>query len=803
MIRFIGHSFRNRTAHSNILILFAFLASWFTAPYAPAATDGSISGEVTDVDGIALGGARVRVLDGADHVVLETRANATGGYTVFPLTFGDYTIEISSDGYSPFRTGIHVSSGAATHRDAELTKGKEITLKVEARKNLVNDGAATSSREVTQKEIQSLPQGDNIKLPKLLATTNPGIIQGPFGQLFIRGNHANIQYQIDGVQLPDSPSNTFGQAFSPRNIDHMEVITGGVPAEYGERLSAVVNIVSKTGTEAPGGEVEMNYGTYNTFTPKGFFSGSDAAGDFHYYLSAGYNRTDRGLDTPLPLAESKTDPVHDRSHGNDEFVKLDWQADNADKFSLIAFNAYSFYEIPNFPGNYSPSDPIFTAPDRYGNDALNYVPATTNDTQAERNTYVEAVWKHSFESHAFLQVAPYYKLSKLNVANDPTNDLFAADRGLSDGSSFSENRHVHNYGLKTDYANRLDDRNYFKAGFQAQASHAIGDVNVISEEAGNSPVLSRDTSSTLGYFEGIYAQDDFSIEKPLTLNVGLRFDATQFDYARGQSANDSALQPRVGLNYLVTEFTKVHAFYGKLFQPAPAENLRDTFVTVGGGNSLVPYDIKAEKDDYYEVGVSQQVGSHVVGVNTYYKNARNMLDDAQLLNTSIAQPYNFAKGYAYGVEATLQGRIAEKWSDYANYSFERAKGRGTSGGLFTLPPGTVDSGGYQYLDHVQIHTVNAGLVFTSGGFTWTTQGLFGSGLRTGDANRQSLPSHFTADTGVGYTFRAEDGLAAKFRLTGDILNVLNNEYPITIANGYNGSHYAAGRQYFVRLARSF
>ena len=310
-----------------------------------------------------------------------------------------------------------VSSHSAT---STQSNDKVLTLKVKAKKNLVSGSAPSSTREINKEMIQKLPQGDDIKLPKLLATTTPGIIQGPFGQTFIRGNHANIQYQIDGVQLPDSPSNTFGQAFSPRNIDHMEVITGGIPAEYGERLAAVVNIITKTGSEVPGGSAGVGYGAYNTITPQANYSGSTESGHLHYYVSASYNKTDRGLDTPQPVSvndvtQGTSEAIHDQSNGNDQFVKLDWQLGNDDKLSMIAYHAYSFFQIPNFPSSFGPTSPIFNQgySDRWGNGPLNYVPAGTDDTQAETNAYTQVVWKHSFDAHSFLQLAPYYKYSNI------------------------------------------------------------------------------------------------------------------------------------------------------------------------------------------------------------------------------------------------------------------------------------------------------------------------------------------------------------------------------------------------------
>jgi len=796
-----------------IKILLVACAVFLTAP-ALAGTSGSISGTVLDEQGIAISGAQVQVLNKDSRVVAKITSGGAGDFGVFPLDFGDYTVRIDAPGFATSNTEVRVNSGTTTPIQVQLNvnavKEKELTVEVKAKKHLVKT-APSSTREINKETIQELPQGDDIKLPKLLATTTPGIIQGPFGQTFIRGNHANIQYQIDGVQLPDSPSNTFGQAFSPRNIDHMEVITGGVPAEYGERLSAVVNIITKSGTETPGGSAEIGYGSYHTITPQVNYSGSNEAGNLHYYISGSYNQTDRGLETPQPASLSNTgqgtsEAVHDQSNGSDEFVKIDWQIENDDKVSFIAYNAYNYYQIPNFPSSFGPTSPIFNVgyADQWGNGPLNYVPSNTNDAQAENNAYGELVWKHTFSPHSFLQVAPYLKISKMHVMNDPTNDLFAANAGAivgSNPSSFTEDRVTDNEGLKLDFFDRPNDSNLIKTGFVVQASHSTGPVSVISQVQGNSPVASSDNSEDIGYLESAYVQDEYKISKAFTLSAGLRLDAVQYHYS-DSSSSDSWIEPRLGLSYAISDQTVAHAFYGLLFQPAPVENLRDTFVNTGAGNALAPYDIKAEKDNYFEVGISHQISDQVMNLNAYYKMAKNMLDDSQLLNTSIAQPYNFAQGYAYGVEFSIAGKISERWSDYLNYSYEIAKGNGISGGLFAFPAGTSpNTGGYQFLDHVQIHTANAGVTYKTDRWWWTGQGLFGSGLRTGPNNSLSLPAHLTFDTSVGYDF-SNVSWWSKTKLSFDVLNIFNDLYPINIANGYNGNHYSAGAQFFVRLAKT-
>jgi hypothetical protein len=78
--------------------------------------------------------------------------------------------------------------------------------------------------------------------------------------------------------------------------------------------------------------------------------------------------------------------------------------------------------------------------------------------------------------------------------------------------------------------------------------------------------------------------------------------------------------------------------------------------------------------------------------------------------------------------------------------------------------------------------------------------MYGSGLRTGDHNSVTLPSHVTFDTTVGYEFTG-DRWYNRFKASLDVVNILDNVYPITIANGFSGTQYAQGRQIFFRISK--
>ncbi len=826
----------SKFSRSTVLVVLSILLGGGFENRAHATVDGTVSGVVTapGKEGTQL---TVKLTNLSGREVTETQVQAGQEYQFFPVKLGDYELTLCSGSFCSEPQFVHVASGSDIHENLSLEPAPAaspspqgaMVLNVRAKRKLVQNISTGTQFELNQNEVKQLPQGSEASLPKLIASTTAGVVPGSFGHLYFRGNHATIQYQLDGIQMPDSPSSSFGQTFSPRNIDRMEVITGGIPAEFGQRLSAVVNVVTKSGPEKPEGEMELNYGSYNTFSPHIMYGGSNERGDLKYFFSLNYNQTDRGIDTPNPESldnqrQGGSESVHNRSTGNGEFVKLDWQLSNIDKLSLILNHSYSFYQIPNYPTSFDPAtnsaarngyfstdtsyvDNFGNSPEAHGSHThplFIYSPA--DNTQAERNAYAQFIWKHTIDSRSYFQLAPYYKYSSIVNTADSAGDFY--ERTMpnpvtdADPVSFSQNRHSNSLGLKGDYSFRLQDDHLLKTGFQLQQTEVAGSYQF--QKYNKSPVSNSDPMS--GTFESIYLQDDFTIHREkgtvanhLVLNAGIRFDAAQFSFS-GASPTDYAFQPRIGLNYMLDESTRFHVFYGRLFQPAPVENLRSSFR--GDEYKDVPYDIKAEKANFYEAGVARQIfGQQVAGLNVFYKNGVNFLDEGQLLRTPIAQPFNFAEGYVYGAEFSLKGQIDSDWSNYINYSYLIAKARSISGGVWANDHGSSDD--YQNMDHSQMHTANAGLTYSKKGFWWTGQALFGSGLWTGETNDVPLQSHLTFDTTVGYDFAEKLSGWGKWKASVDLLNILDNRYPITIANNFNGSRYAAGRQVFVRLTRAF
>jgi hypothetical protein len=785
-------------------------------------TLATLSGSITDSTGIAISDAHLVIQNG--KIIQKCSSNSIGSYHFLNLNHREYNMKIRATGFRSKKISLFVH-GHTIQNIQLVSKNQPVIQLIIRAKRVLLTNSSSSHRLITETQIQHLPEGTSASLSHLITSTTAGVIQGPFGQIFTRGNMANLQYDIDGIQLPDLPGGSFGQIFPTSDISSMTVLTGGLDAQYGTRLAGVVKIVTKSGQLVPNGQIGLNYGSYNQIEPFANYGGSNREGNFHYFFSTNSKYTERGLDTPEPSTPANptedlvggSQSIHNQSYGSNQFLTLNWLMNNSNQWTLIGLSQNKFYQIPTYPSDFVASSPFFDgSTDSYGNGPFNYVPTNTNDTQSESNRFTEVSWEHLFNTRSFLKISPYWSQSNLIFTNDLSNDLAPITIASTlSADSFAMNQLVNNYGIQLHYTWHINSSNLFKAGLQTLWTQSGGPISVIyaSRNApGNAPTtLTSALNQTNNYYqEGIFMQDNITCLNWLFFNLGIRFDASQFlspsantssGYVPAVDSTSSMVQPRIGISVLFTPLTKLHLFYGKLYMPPPPENLEATFNNLKIGQ-LTPYDIKPEKDDYSEIGLTQRAGSQVFSVTEYYKNAVDMLDDTQLLNTAIAESFNWQKGFVYGTEFSIHGFLSQHWSDFFNYSYEIAKGEGIAGGIFALPVGTTySSTSYEFLDHGEINYANAGFTYQSKGLWITTQGIYGSGLHTGPTNASTLPQHFTLNISLGYAFKKGSGLNGN-QISLDLMNLFNTIYPIFIENGFDGNQYAAGREFMLRWVKN-
>src|ERR1700733_15295374 len=142
--------------------------------------------------------------------------------------------------------------------------------------------------------IDAMGQGDATPFDEVLLQL-PGVDKDSkaSGALHVRDDHANVQYRVNGVLLPENISG-FGTSIDSRYVSKIDFVTGTVPAQYGLRTAGIVEIQTKEGDVPFGGQVEMLVGSNHNYQPSFQLFGTQGA--LTYYLSGSYVTNHQGIE---------------------------------------------------------------------------------------------------------------------------------------------------------------------------------------------------------------------------------------------------------------------------------------------------------------------------------------------------------------------------------------------------------------------------------------------------------------------------------------------------------------------------
>ena len=286
--------------------------------------------------------------------------------------------------------------------------------------------------------IEALPQGDQTPLEKVLLQT-PGVSQdsAASGNLHIRNEHANVQYRVDGILLPDGVSG-FSQLMETSFAGSMSLVTGALPAQYGLRTSALVDIVSRAPPTTPGGSVTLYGGSHGT--GQTVFDYGAKIGQWEVFAAGRLVMNNLGIENPTSSYEA----IHDRTRQGRFFGFLSYAIDDATKLSFITGTSVANYQIPNNPGQ----PPEFEA---FG--ISNFDSAKLNENQVERNYYNVVALTHA-GGDIDTQLSFFSRYSELHFVPDEVGDL------VFNGVSSDIYRSSFVNGLQGDGAYRVGCRAY-------------------------------------------------------------------------------------------------------------------------------------------------------------------------------------------------------------------------------------------------------------------------------------------------------------------------------------------------------
>ena len=276
--------------------------------------------------------------------------------------------------------------------------------------------------------------------------------------------------------------------------------------------------------------------------------------------------------------------------------------------------------------------------------------------------------------------------------------------------------------------------------------------------------------------------------------------ALGFDLYASSFDHENQPSPRVNLIYQPTDSTTLHAGYARYFTPPPLENVPAGNVSAFDNTSNASQTdqddpVKAERANYFDAGVSQKLAPGLqVGVDGYYKRAKNQLDDGLFGQTLILSAFNYREGEVYGLEFPITYTIGG-FSTYANVALSVARGKDWNSAQFLFDPKDLAyvQNNWINLDHDQTVTGSFGASYLwkhdRGSSRVYVDALFGSGLRTDSTtpngenipNGGTVPDYYTVGVGFEEAFKLRDKQVLKARL--DIANVTDNIYVLRNGSG--------------------
>jgi len=697
------------------------------------------------------------------------------------------------------------SSGSSTN--VTQLGGVNVIGKLDqARSSIVPNLGATAYTH-TAEQIQDQSQGENAPFNQIILRS-PGVAQDSAvnGDLHVRGEHANLQYRINDVLLPEGITG-FGLELDPRFVQSMQLITGSLPAQYGFRTAGVVDIQTKSGAFDNGGSFDLYGGSFGTIRPSFEYSGT--SGKWSYYSDATYDHNDLGIENPTASHEA----IHDTT---DQFKTFDYASyiiDDTSRVTLMGSASYSNFQIPNTPGL-----PAGTTPD--GSQPwlpINFDSANLNEQQREQNYYGVVAYQKSVGDFD-AQISAYGRASGVHFRPDQIGDIYF------NGVASDVERDLYSGGLQADASYHLSDNNTIRGGAMLLDEVVFADstTTVFPVDANgnpNGPLESIiDNHRLTGLFGGVYLQDEWKFFNQLTLNVGARLDVfnSSFD-------NESQLSPRANLIWQPRESTTLHLGYSRYFTPPPVENVSGSDIslfdnTSNASGSDQDNPVRAERADYFDAGVTQQLAPGLqVGLDGYYKYAHNQLDDGLFGQTLILSAFNYARGKVYGTELT--GSYTHGgFNAYANLAFSVAEGENWSSAQFLFNPADLAyvQNHWIYLDHDQQVTGSFGVSYTlkEGEHLGTrvyADAIYGSGLRT-DAtaadgsnipNGGSVPQYYSINAGIEQSIKLAKRKMLKARL--DVVNLTDNIYELRDGSGVgvNAAQYGARLGFFGSVSLVF
>jgi outer membrane receptor protein involved in Fe transport len=693
------------------------------------------------------------------------------------------------------------SAQAPPSPPADSLPGITVTAtKLDEDRSSILPSLGATKYDFSRTAIGNVPQGENAPLNQVLLRA-PGVVQDSFGQIHVRGDHGNVQYRLDGVQLPEGLS-LFNNILATRYANQMSLLTGALPAQYGLQTAGIVDIKLKSGTTDPGAEISVTGGSRDYSQTALSYGGR--TGKIDYFAAGQFIHNGLGIENPT----SSMTPLHDDTDQWYGLAKITGIVDENTRLSFIAGGASSRFQIPNVP---------FQTPNFTVNGINNWNSSILDQRQWEKSYFAIASLQKSYEAVNF-QLSGFTRYSSLSYQPDSFGDL------LYNGIAPWTKRTSFSTGVQGDGSWKVASSHTLRGGFLVQRERATSTTNgntlPLMPDPDNpdgapipsdQPVGFTDGSDLTGWTYSVYLQDEWRIVPTVTVNFGVRFDAIN------GATQENQFSPRVNVVWQPSETFTARIGYSRYFTPPPLLQISSGSIAALAGTVVAPEvttndPVRAERSDYFDAGVTvTPLPGLSIGLSAYYKIAQNLLDEGQFGAPITLTSFNYANAIVKGVELATaydQG----PWSVYFNAAFGNGIGTNINSAQFNFasPELAYIANNYIFLDHNQGWTMSAGAAYTFNPDTdWATRistdMLFGSGLRTSivTPNDLSLPNYAVFNASL--VQKIPIGLGKTTQLRFDIINLFDNSYQIRDGSGVGvgAPQFGQRRTFLLGLTQKF
>jgi len=612
-----------------------FLILFFLSPSIFSQHKVNVSGIVTDIkSGEALVGANVLIYRDSTKQGEMIRGTATNRYGFFSLPSvdaGEYFIFISSIGYQTVYKRVVLQDSINSIRiDFQLT-GKPYLLEeivVEDRRE-TDFSRTTSTIEVDPAVVQELPslggEPDIFRALQLL----PGVTAATeiSSGLYVRGGSPDQNLTlIDGVVVYN-PSHLggFASTFNSDVLRNIKLIKGGFPAEYGGRLSSVLDIAMREGTK----EKFLGSANLNTISSRITMEG--------------------------PLDTNATYILSGRIMYLDKILSLSGKLNSIPRYHFIDFNGKVNYTLSEkdkiFISGFYSKDNIIEAPD-------------SKDVGFDiswRNATVNLTWTNFTSSTSFSNTSLMY-------TNYFFSTLIKDKQPVREPLDFFTSSEIHDFRLKREMQLFLSDDHTVKTGVEiVYHDFTTTTSDFFIPELRYKPI----SGSEIDNFEAsFYLQDEWTLTTDLRSNIGGRFYYFQ-------PAKLFTVEPRISLTYYILDRLVLRGAFAVANQTLHLLSRNDVYL---------PTDVWYPSGSYIKPSKSVQgaLGFEVTSVDRsflfsaegYYKDLKNLYEYINnpdfSFGADIGEQLTKGRGEAYGFEFFLNKRIG-KFSGWIGYTLAWTK----------------------------------------------------------------------------------------------------------------------------------